>query len=46
MNPKNKREVAQWRMSILGPLVSARLHHGELTALLQAAAAHPSRTTG
>lgn len=33
-----------WRMSILGTLISARLHHGERTGLLQAAASRVYET--
>ena len=38
MNNDKGREIAVWRMSILGPLVSARLHHGDREALLKTAA--------
>ncbi len=40
MNHDKGREIAIWRMSILGPLVSARLQHGDREALLKAAALH------
>lgn len=39
MNNDKRREIAMWRMSILGALVSARLEHGDRRALLEAAAA-------
>ena len=39
MNHDKGREIAIWRMSILGTLVSARLEHGDRKALLAAAAA-------
>ena len=43
MNHDKGREIAIWRMSILGPLVSARLQHGDREALLKAAARVLSR---
>lgn len=39
MDPNKRREIAIWRMNILGPLVSARLEHGERRALFEVAAA-------
>lgn len=39
MNDEERRKMALWRFSILGPLVSARLEHGDRQALLTAAAA-------
>ena len=39
MDPNKRREVAIWRMNILGPLISARLDHGERRALFEEAAA-------
>ena len=44
MNPNTRQEIAQWRMSILGALVSARLGHGDRQALLQAAASRVYET--
>lgn len=44
MDPNKRRDIAQWRMSILGPLVSARLEHGDLRELLEAAASHTYET--
>ena len=38
MNPKKRREIALWRMGILGTLVSARLEHGDTQSLLETAA--------
>lgn len=38
MDPNRRREIALWRLNILGPLVSARLEHGDKHALLEAAA--------
>lgn len=38
MDPNRRRELALWRLNILGPLVSARLEHGDKHALLEAAA--------
>lgn len=38
MKPDKEREIAIWRMSILGTLVSARLEHGDREELLRAAA--------
>jgi putative transposase len=39
MDPNKRQEVAAWRLSILGPLISARLDHGEIRELLEEAAA-------
>lgn len=30
MNDKERREIALWRIGVLGPLVSARLEHGDI----------------
>ena len=38
MDPNRRRAVAIWRMNILGPLVSARLEHGDKRELLEEAA--------
>jgi hypothetical protein len=46
MNHDERRAIAIWRMSVLGPLVSARLEHGELRPLLEAAAARTYETPG
>jgi len=34
METKDKRAVALWRISVLGPLISARLEHGDIKAHL------------
>lgn len=39
MDEEQRREVAIWKVTVLGPLVSARLSHGEVRALCEAAAA-------
>lgn len=39
MDPKRRRDLALWRYSILGPLVSARLEHGDLKEHFERAAA-------
>jgi len=39
MDLNRRREVAIWRMNILGPLISARLDHGERRTLFEEAAA-------
>ena len=44
MDPNKRQEIAQWRMSILGPLISARLNHGDRQTLLQAAASRVYET--
>ena len=38
MDSDDRREIALWRVAVLGPLVSARLEHGERCALFAAAA--------
>jgi len=38
MDAEEKRQIALWRFSVLGPLVSAELEHGERTELLREAA--------
>src|SRR5688572_3941928 len=44
MNPQKRREIALWRMSILGTMVSARLEHGDTQSLLEAAASRTYET--
>jgi transposase InsO family protein len=44
MNHEQRRAIAIWRMSVLGPLVSARLDHGDLRPLLEAAATRTYET--
>jgi putative transposase len=44
MNSHKRREMAIWRMQILGTLVSARLDHGDTSELLQAAASRTYET--
>lgn len=44
MNHETRRAIALWRMSVLGPLVSMRLEHGELRPLLEAAATRTYET--
>jgi transposase InsO family protein len=39
MDDESKKEIALWRVAVLGPLISARLEHGDRRALLEAAAA-------
>jgi transposase InsO family protein len=39
MKHDKRREIALWRMSVLGPLVSARLHHGDRKMYFETAAA-------
>lgn len=39
MDDETRRAIALWRVSVLGPLVSARLEHGEVRALCEQAAA-------
>jgi len=39
MDHDNRREMALWRVAVLGPLISARLEHGERRALFGEAAA-------
>jgi putative transposase len=39
MDDKTKREIALWRLGVLGPLVSARLEHGDRQQLFQEIAA-------
>ena len=39
MDSDDRRAVALWRVAVLGPLISARLEHGERCALFGAAAA-------
>jgi hypothetical protein len=44
MNHETRRAIALWRMSVLGPLVSMRLEHGELRPLLEVAAGRTYET--
>lgn len=44
MDPSKRRAVAIWRMNILGPLVSARLEHGDRRELLEEAASRTYET--
>jgi putative transposase len=44
MNEEDRRAIALFRFSVLGPLVSARLEHGDRSALFQAAARREHRT--
>lgn len=44
MKQNRRRKIALWRMSILGPLVSARLRHGERRAYFEEAAARTYET--
>ena len=44
MDPSKRRAVAIWRMNILGPLVSARLEHGDTRELLEHAASRTYET--
>lgn len=39
MNEDTKRAIALWRLGVLGPLISARLSHGDRTLYFQQAAA-------
>ncbi len=39
MDDEERRAIALWRVSVLGPLISARLEHGEVRALCEQAAA-------
>ena len=39
MKNEDKEAIALWRLGVLGPLVSARLGHGDRTALIREAAA-------
>lgn len=43
MNDKERREEAVWRVMVLGPLVSARLEHGDVRAHCEQAAARVLR---
>jgi putative transposase len=49
MNHDERRSVAQWRLGVLGALISARLEHGDRRALFKEAARrtyeHPSGRT-
>jgi putative transposase len=38
MDDESKLKIALWKLSVLGPLVSARLEHGDRLALFQEAA--------
>ena len=38
MDEDLKRTIALWRLSVLGPLISARLEHGDRQQLLEDAA--------
>lgn len=38
MDEEEKRSIALWRVSVLGPLISARLEHGEVRALCEQSA--------
>ena len=44
MNHETRRAIALWRMSVLGPLVSMDLEHGDLRPLLEAAATRTYET--
>jgi putative transposase len=44
MDPNKRREIAIWRLNILGPLVSARLEHGDKRELLEEAASRTYET--
>lgn len=47
MDDDDRRALALWRVGVLGPLISARLEHGDRTALFHAAAArHHQRPDG
>jgi hypothetical protein len=39
MDDKTKRDIALWRLGVLGPLVSARLLHGDRDQLFREIAA-------
>jgi transposase InsO family protein len=39
MDETNKKKMAMWRLSVLGPLISARLEHGDRRQLFDEAAA-------
>jgi transposase InsO family protein len=39
MDDEGRRAIALWRLSVLGPLISARLEHGDRSAYFEAAAA-------
>ena len=39
MNEEEKRSIALWRLGVLGPLVSARLEHGDRSQYFEEAAA-------
>jgi len=39
MDSERKESIALWRLGVLGPLISARLEHGDRRALFEAAAA-------
>ncbi len=41
MDDERRREWALFRVTVLGPLVSARLEHGDVRALCEAAAGRP-----
>ena len=45
MDDEIKRVIARWRLAVLGPLISARLEHGDRVEWFRAAAgrthAHP-----
>lgn len=43
MNDEERREEAVWRVTVLGPLVSARLDHGDVRRLCEEAAARVLR---
>lgn len=44
MDDTDRKNKAMWRFSVLGPLVSARLEHGDRKALLEQAAARVHQT--
>ena len=46
MNDEAKLDIALWRLSVLGPLVSARLEHGDRLALFQETAERLHRRPG
>ncbi|MGH9671409.1 MAG: Mu transposase C-terminal domain-containing protein [Terriglobales bacterium] len=39
MDDQGKKDIALWRLAVLGPLISARLEHGDRRALIKLAAA-------
>ncbi|MBI5536568.1 MAG: hypothetical protein HY898_27860 [Deltaproteobacteria bacterium] len=43
MDEESRRQLALWKLGVLGPLMSARLEHGDVRAYLCAAAARVHR---